>query len=152
MSQKTTDAHVDARPSPPFPRREGRLKLAAVERRRASEFVCRARVTLEAPDGAAYEGEASLPLNDQNYLRVACLATIEALERVLGGEGELRLLGLRSLRVFDTGIVAVQIALRSSSHERLLLGIAVADEDSAVGAARAVLHATNRLVGNVVSR
>ena len=148
MIQKTSEPPPDR----PADRREGRLKLAVVERHRTSEFVCSARVTLEAPDGAVHEGEASLPLNDQNYLRVACLATIAALERVVGTEGELRLVGLRSLRVFDTAVVAVQIALRAQGHERLLLGIAVAGEDSAVGAARAVLHATNRLVGNVVAR
>jgi hypothetical protein len=146
--QKTSDP----RPGCATERREGRLRLAAVERQRASEFECSARVTLEAPDGAVHEGEASLPLNDQNYLRVASLATLAALERVVGAAGELRLVGLRSLRVFDTAVVAVQVALRSQGHERLLLGIAVAGEDSAVGAVRAVLHATNRLVGNVISR
>ncbi len=139
-------------PPPDAARTRRRLKLAAVERERLGEFTCRARVLLESPAGDPFEGRAELPLNEQNYVRVVCQATLVALDGFLGGSGDLKLLGLRSLRIFDTAVVAVQVARREGGREKLLLGIAVAAEDTAFGAARAVLHATNRLVGNLIDR
>ncbi|MFN2433507.1 MAG: hypothetical protein ABR599_11965 [Gemmatimonadota bacterium] len=132
--------------------RERRLRLAEVVRRQRDEFTCLAEVVLETPDGSRSSGSAELPFNEQNYLRVVAQATLLALANVLG-EHRLRLVGLRWLRIFDTRVVAVQVAFQEhEAHERLLLGIAVASDDSAAGAARAVLHATNRLIGNIVDR
>jgi hypothetical protein len=134
------------------PSRDGRLKLTIVERERVGEFLCRARVVLEGPRAERYEGHAELPLNDQNLLRVAAQAALLALGQLPGESLELRLVGLRSLRIFDTAVVAVQVASRRGGREALLFGVALASEDSALGAARAVLHATNRLIGNLVER
>ena len=129
-----------------------RLRLAAAERERVGEFTCRARITLLAPDGARYEGRAELPVNEQNLLRVAALAALEAVAAFLRGAVEVRLVGLRSLRIFDTAVVAVQINARAAERQKLLLGIALASEDSVAGTARAVLHATNRLIGDFIER
>jgi hypothetical protein len=129
-----------------------RLKLVSVERARVGEFVCRARVVLEGSHGERFEGRAELPLNDQNLLRVASQAAVLALGQLSSGALDLRLVGLRSLRVFDTPVVAVQVASRRAGKDLLLFGIAPATEDTALGAARAVLHATNRLIGNFIDR
>ncbi|MBA2566083.1 MAG: hypothetical protein H0V09_11780 [Gemmatimonadetes bacterium] len=127
-----------------------RLKLVSVGRSRDGEFRCRARVVLEDPGHGPFEGEAELPFSEQNYHRVAAQATLQALRRAGGETLPLRLVGLRLLRIFDTPLVAVQVGLPTEGGERLLLGIAVATDDPGTGAARAVLHATNRIVGNVI--
>ena len=129
-----------------------RLKLAGVKRDRGGEFTCRARVLLEEPGGRRFEGLAELPLNDQNLLRVASQATVAALGEFLPPQVRLRLLGLRAMRIFDIQVVAVHLAARDGEAERLLMGLAPAYDDSALGAARAVLHATNRLFGNFIER
>ena len=144
-------ADVPASHAPPSGRPR-RLKLIAVDRGRPDEFRCVAEVTLEKPGGGLSTGRAELPMNEQNYLRVVSRATLAALDEAGAGALELRLVGLRVLRIFDTPVVAVQVAAHGGEREQLLLGVAVANEDGALGAARAVLHATNRLLGNVVER
>ncbi len=143
---------AERREEPAATSRPNRLRLASVERERLGEFACRARVVLAGPDGALYEGATELPYNEQNYLRVVCRATVLALGGFWRGGLEVELIGLRALRIFDTGVLAVQLASRAGGRQKLLLGIALTGDDPGFGASRAVLHATNRLIGNVVER
>lgn len=107
------------------------------------------RVTLDwqgnAYDGMA-EGEGGLPLE----LRVSARAALRALESVLSDRIRFELLGVKSIRIFDHDFVAV--LLRSPDiPDRRLIGAALASADLPAATARAVLNATNRLLGNYLS-
>lgn len=107
------------------------------------------RVTLDwqgnTYDGMA-EGEGGLPLE----LRVSARAALRALESVLGDRIRFELLGVKSIRIFDHDFVAV--LLRSPDvPDRRLIGAALASADLPSATARAVLNATNRLLGNYLS-
>ena len=72
-----------------------------------------------------------MALNDRNLIAVVCEATLGALAEFRNESAEdVRLIGVRSLRVFDTPVIAVQLAAPGREAERLLLGIAVADDHS----------------------
>jgi hypothetical protein len=126
-------------------RRQRRLQLVHVTDDKVGA-VYRAHVVLEGPGGARYEGRAELPAKDQNYLRAACRATIEALRRLVDDAAELELIGVRRLGMEGGDAIVVQIASRVGGKPRLLQGAALASASPDLDAARAVLHATNRLV------
>jgi hypothetical protein len=62
-----------------------------------------------------------------------------------------RLIGVKSVKAFDETIAIVALSVHDpeSRQERRLLGTAPASEDNLpTGVARAVLNATNRVLGN----
>ena len=84
-------------------------------------------------------------------LRLAALATISTLEKVLGGELTFSLVGIRSLRAFDQDLVVVLIRSPQDPVDRPLVGISLVNQTPWRGAALAVLNATNRLLGNYLA-
>jgi hypothetical protein len=124
--------------------------LDVTDRRDGDRF--RAHVVLEAPDGTLHEGRAELPVNEQNYLRAACRATLAALRQLLGEAIELELIGVARAPVEGSDVLVVQIASRAGGRPELLPGAAVVGASPELDAARAVLHATNRLVSHRLRR
>lgn len=104
------------------------------------------RVGLEWGDqvyeGAA-EGEGGLPLE----LRVCARATLRALESVLADRLRFELVGVKSIRIFDHDFVAVLLRC-PDAPDRRLIGVSLSSADLPAATARAVLNATNRLLGN----
>lgn len=107
------------------------------------------RVALEWR-GAVYEGvaegEGGLPLE----LRVSARAALRALESVLADRIRFELLGVKSIRIFDHDFVAVLLRC-PQLPDRRLIGAALSSADLPAATARAVLNATNRLLGNYLS-
>lgn len=120
-----------------------RLADAAFER---TSNAFRSRIVLEAPDGRRYEGRAELPHGEGNDLRAACRATVEALRQLAGDAVELELIGVRTLPLEGGQVIVAQVGSRRAGKPRLLQGAALASASSDLDAARAVLHATNRLL------
>lgn len=104
------------------------------------------RVALEWNDqvyeGVA-EGEGGLPLE----LRVSARAAVRALESVLADRLRFELVGVKSIRIFDHDFVAVLLRC-PDAPERRLIGVSLSSADLPAATARAVLNATNRLLGN----
>jgi hypothetical protein len=104
------------------------------------------RVALEWNDqvfeGSA-EGEGGLPLE----LRVCGRATLRALESVLTDRLRFELVGVKSIRIFDHDFVAVLLRC-PDAPDRRLIGVSLSSADLPAATARAVLNATNRLLGN----
>jgi hypothetical protein len=125
-----------------------RIRLRAVERMQEGEAVVRVRVTLEwegRPTSADVAGEPG----GQVELRTTALATLQALELVVGQPLGLRLAGVKALRVFDSEIMAVAFSKPGSPPARYI-GTVLVGSDPLHAAAAAVLDGLNRLVGMYV--
>jgi hypothetical protein len=124
--------------------RRVRFREALLTRPRAG--VAAVRVALEWNDEVyegAVEGEGGLPLE----LRVCARATLRALEAVLADRMRFELLGVKSVRIFDHDYVSVLLRC-PDAPERPLIGVSLSSADLPAATARAVLNATNRLLGN----
>ena len=92
------------------------------------------------------EGEGGLPLE----LRVCARATLRALESVLADRLRFELVGVKSIRIFDHDFVAVLLRC-PDAPDRRLIGVSLSAADLPAATARAVLNATNRLLGNFLA-
>lgn len=131
----------------PSSRRAAR-RVRFVDSRVEQEGVGRSRaiVTL-AWEGREYPGVAMGGEGETVELRLASVATLEALEQVIDGAATFRLVGVKGFRAFDAELVAVLV--RSAEFgDRSFVGIALAPGDPSRSAALAVLNATNRMMGN----
>jgi hypothetical protein len=81
-------------------------------------------------------------------LRCAAEAAARALELAVDRRVILDLQGVTTIKAFDAVIVVVSLASRLSDHEQRVVGSAVANGKAAHAAVRAVLNATNRLLGD----
>lgn len=129
------------------PRR--RIRFAGLESDVSDHGHCRVRVTLGWSD-ATYVGEAQGESAPAIQMRTAALATLYALEAILGDQADFRLIGVKPFRAFDTDLVVVSINRQGPPLQRLV-GAALAKPDVLQGTALAVLHALNRVLGNLLS-
>lgn len=77
-------------------------------------------------------------------------ATLDALGRIVPELPPVQLVGVRTVRVFDRDLVVVLLR-QSGAGERSLVGTGLEAGDRALYAARAVLNALNRTLGNYLS-
>lgn len=147
LEQHTT--HLQPPVDQPTARRE-RLNFSAFSFTRSPSGRCAVRVELEI-DGHRHtggcEGQSS-PIGD---LRLGAEAAMQAIERFADGAMGLELMGVKLVRAFDSNVVIVSLTQRAHPGARLV-GCFLADQEPVRGAALAVLNATNRLIGNFVSR
>ncbi|MEO7964664.1 MAG: hypothetical protein ABIT38_12245 [Gemmatimonadaceae bacterium] len=142
---------AESRGTPQAPRRE-RLRFTRFLFERSRTAHCRAEVELEYEPGDAVIGVAegiATPLGD---VRLAAEATLRAIEKFSKGEVQLELLGVKQMRAFDANVVIVSVVSTRGDGERRLLGCHLADEDLLRGTVIATLQATNRVLGNIISR
>jgi hypothetical protein len=85
-------------------------------------------------------------------LRLAALATLDAVAQATCGALRLELIGVKPLRAFDTNIVVVAAMAHHEGKTTRIVGAAMAEEDVLVGTARATLHAVNRLASPLLTR
>lgn len=85
-------------------------------------------------------------------LRLAAMATLDAVMQATGGAIRLELLGVKPLRAFDTPIVVVAVMAYLEGRSARIIGAATAEDDVLVGTARASLHAVNRLAAPLLAR
>ena len=58
------------------------------------------------------------------------------------------LLGVKAVRAFDATVVIVSLAVQGEGRAHRVVGSYLTENDTARGAALAVLNATNRILGN----
>ncbi len=134
------------------PRRRVRLISAALARSAAMR--CQAEVCLEW-EGVEYRGKSEGIGRSSIEHRLVADSALKALGLLLGGSVRFRLVGAKAVRAFDDvlAIVAVAVQEPGAEEERHVIGAALAeDQDMVRGVARAVLNATNRLLGNFLDR
>jgi len=132
--------------APPPPRRRVRLLEAELTYPRLGEAA--ARVRLEW-DGQVFEGRAAGTAGEGPELRWVALATLNALAALLDGRLRFDLVGIKQLRIFDTDLAVAVV--RSPERLEGMTGAAFVGEDRPEAAARAVLQATNRVLGNYLT-
>ena len=126
-----------------------RLRFAEFDFDSLPDGRCRARVGLTLGNAAAFEGTSEGLCSPTGELRCAALAAVKALEHAIAGKVELELLGVKSVRAFDSTVVIVSLACHEQESRRMV-GSCLSEGNHARGAALAVLNATNRMLGNLV--
>jgi hypothetical protein len=91
-------------------------------------------------------------MSQAGMLRCAAQAAVAALESAIGRRVTFELLGVKSLRAFDANVIIVSLTTQGDGPARRIVGSYLAESDLERGAALAVLHATNRVLGNVFAR
>lgn len=125
-----------------------RVKFAGAERVVEHDKV-RIRIRLEW-NGETYHGDALGENGDLIELRTSAAAALAALERVMGEELGIKLVGVKQVKAFDSELMVVAMYRSSGSPQRLVGSVAVGD-DPRRAAAVAVLNALNRVLGNYLS-
>ena len=97
----------------------------------------------------SFEGTAEGLCSPTGELRCAAQAAVNALEKAVEGKVGLELLGVKSVRAFDSNVVIVSLSCHHEVPQRVV-GSYLAQEHLPRGAALAVLNATNRMLGNIV--
>ncbi len=124
-----------------------RLRLLASRLERAPAGVSRvvvefAQVRDDAVVVGCQEGTAC-PGGD---LRLAALATFEALSCAADGAIRFDLIGVKPVRAFDTTVMMVAAVVRHEGTATRVVGAAIAEHSEIDATVRASLHAVNRLV------
>lgn len=117
---------------------------------RAADMRCQAEVCLEW-EGVEYRGKDEGVGRSAIEHRVSAEATLRALRLLLRRDARFRLIGTKAVKAFDdnVAIVALAVVEGNGGDERHVIGAALAeDQDLVRGMARAVLNATNRILGN----
>jgi len=110
---------------------------------------CTAEVHLAwEAEGDVFTGNAEGVTSEIGVLRCAAEATARALELAVDNRVALELQGITTIKAFDTVVVVVSLASRFSDHSQRVVGSTVIEGEPAAAAVRAVLSATNRLLGS----
>ncbi|HET9152451.1 MAG TPA: hypothetical protein VFN83_12145 [Gemmatimonadales bacterium] len=131
-----------------LPPREDRLRFAEFALDRLPNGRCRARVALTWKDTERYEGLSEGLASQNGELRCAAEATVQALEGAVHRTLTFELLGVKAVRAFDATVVIVSLSVNGDGRTQRVVGSYLTDDDFARGSALAVLHATNRILGN----
>jgi hypothetical protein len=130
-----------------------RVKLVDAQLIHAADTRTSAEIALEWR-AVEYRGKATAHGHGAIDLRVCAEATLDALHKLLGGRMSFRLIGVKSVKAFDdsVAIVALGVIDPETGGDRRLIGTAPSTETGVPqGVARAVLNATNRVLGNFLS-
>lgn len=130
-----------------------RARLVEAQLVHGTDNLAQAEVVLEWR-AVEYRGRSSAVGHGTMDLRVCALATLDALQQLLGERASLRLVGVKSIKAFDDTVAIVAVSAHDpvAKEDRRLVGTAPASEgDTPTAVARAMLNATNRLFGNILS-
>lgn len=127
-----------------------RVKFQDFAFERLPDGRCRARVELAWAGGRHFRGEAEGMASETGDMRCAATAALDALVKAVGTPAvRLELLGVKSVRAFDSLVVIVALSATDGTRSTRLVGSYLTETDVARGAALAVLNATNRFLGNM---
>ena len=134
---------------PPHPER---LRFQDFSFERLASGHCRARVVLSWSDGRQFIGESEGVNSQAGELRCSANAAVRALERASQPKVAFEVLGVKAVRAFDAMVIIVSLSARAPETISRLVGSCLTEQDAPRGAALAVLNATNRILGNYLSR
>ncbi len=130
-----------------------RVRLVDAQLARGADMKAQAEIALEW-EAVEYRGKATAVGYGAIDLRVCAQATIDALHELLAGWMSFRLIGVKSVKAFDDSVAIVALGVHDpeTGEGKRLMGTALASEgDISQGVARAVLNATNRVLGNFLA-
>ena len=125
-----------------------RLRFAEFTLDRLPNGRCRARVGLTWKESEQFTGESEGLASQAGELRTAAEACVRALTEAVQGDMGFELLGVKAVRAFDATVVIVSLAVQGDGSGHRVVGSYLTENDTARGAALAVLNALNRILGN----
>jgi len=133
--------------------RSARLRLVSCRVEHDRGAVTRALVECEGPA----TGQRTVGLQEGTTcpggdLRLAALATLDAIAQATGGALRVDLIGVKAMRAFDSTVVVVAALAHHDGRSTRILGAALAEDDTLTGTARATLHAVNRIASPLLGR
>lgn len=134
------------------PESMGRLRLLACRLERRPSAVSRVIVEFGGLQGEAITAQREGSACPAGDLRLASLATLDAVSRATGGALHLELIGAKPIRAFDTNVVVVAALARRDGVVTKIIGSAIADDDILLATSRATLAAVNRLASPLLTR
>jgi hypothetical protein len=126
--------------------RPARLRFVGFTFQRLQSGQGTADVTLEWHDGTRYLGRSEGVSSAWADLRLAADATLRAIAQFTRQPGGFELVGVKSLRAFDSNVVLVSVVGRRDGKAQQLLGCRIAEGDLLRSAVLATLQATNRVM------
>jgi hypothetical protein len=129
-----------------------RLRFTAFTFERLPNGRCRAEVRYEWEPGRTFQGQADGLASEAGELRCAAQAALIALEAAVDRRITFDLLGVKAVRAFDSIVVLVSVSAHMEGASHRLVGSFLTEEQTPRSAALAVLHATNRVLGNLFVR
>lgn len=134
--------------SPPNEFGEERLRFAEFTLDRLPNGGCRAKVVLTWRQTEQYVGQSEGFGSQAGELRCAAQACVNALTDAVQSNMRFELFGVKTVRAFDSTVIIVSLAIHKEGGGHRVVGSYLTDDDTARGAAIAVLNATNRVLGN----
>lgn len=128
-----------------------RLKFSQFDFDRSPDGHCHARVVLAWGDGREFVGQADGVVSPAGELRCAATAALEAIVQAAGNQAKFELIGVKAVRAFDQTVVIVSIAVGDAKRMLRLVGSNITETNPPRGAALAVMSATNRIMGNLLT-
>ncbi|HEX7050494.1 MAG TPA: hypothetical protein VF188_09860 [Longimicrobiales bacterium] len=125
-----------------------RVRFDGIERDTGTPGALGVRVRLDW-NGKVFVGEAAGETGAAIELRTAAAAALDALGHLLGDAAAFRLIGVKQIRAFDADLIVVSVH-RTSPEIQRFVGAVLVPSDPLQGAALAVLHALNRILGNLL--
>jgi hypothetical protein len=123
-----------------------RVRFVSVDRLLEPENRVRINIKLDW-QGEVREGCAVGENGDFIELRTAAIAAVNALEGLVGEPLQVKVVGVKQVRAFDTDLMVVSLHQASNPTQRLV-GAVPGGRDPRASAAIAVLNALNRTLGN----
>lgn len=124
-----------------------RLRFAGFDFRKLPSGLGSAVVTLEWKTSEKFVGRAEGISSVYADLRLAVEATLKALAEFTRHKDVFELVGVKSIRAFDSNVVMVSVMAKREGKPIQLVGCRIADGDPLRSAVLATLQATNRLLG-----
>jgi len=124
-----------------------RLRFAGFDFRKMPSGLGSAVVTLEWKASERYVGRAEGVSSAFADLRLAVEATLKALAEFTRHKDVFDLVGVKSVRAFDSNVIMVSVMAKREGKPTQLVGCRIADGDPLRSAVLATLQATNRLLG-----
>ncbi len=134
-----------------------RLRFAGLDHVTQPDGSGRVSVRLEW-NGDTFEGVSGCLETPQGVIRAASKAALQAMlasaEDVTSSDFDLEVAGVKAVRAFDGWVVVTRLSGSNASTSHRLLGAAPceAEDDLPAAAVRAVLNASNRILGHRIAR
>lgn len=130
-----------------------RIRLVSCRLERRPSAISRVVVEFSGPGTdeviSCQRQDTACPAGD---LRLAALATLDAVSQATRGALQIELIGAKPMRAFDTNLVVVAALAHHEGGTTKIIGAAIADEDLLLTTARATLAAVNRLASPLLAR
>ncbi len=129
---------------PPHSEPAGRPRVVTAEISRDRGWKSLVHVVLER-EGLTAEARQNAIGEEIVLLRCAAETTLDALHQLLGGSERFALVGAKRVVAFDSAVILICVRT-VGGRPRKLIGCVPISEDPVLAVARAILHATNRIV------